>query len=487
MDTTHTDLNTMKVKCNIRGIWVMLVSFYGNRIKHNHICNLSILNLERGSIKKLFLAFILMILTGCDFASQSLSVREDSSKNIRIVHLTLETVLEANKLSYKPQKWPDVFSSIEESRLVEQNKFIAKQTVLEPQRLSGVIEWRLPPSSQSQPYLIGVGDVIIFSTPIAHGLINALDGLIVPKNIRQGYTVQGDGVVSIPDIGRVVIGGLTLEEAEDAFYRQLVEVGIAPSFSIEISEFNSQKVFVSGNVVSPGIEPIAMQPLYLDQVIYRRGGINIGDASYVIIRLYRNGSIYQISGPELHNHNGANRILLKDGDRVVVDMTDEYENAIGLRQQARAKMLRELEMETEAKSNQAESILSRLEYGSIRREYVYLIGEVQLQSRFTLPFENQAFLADALLESGGGVLSFSGNPKQIYVLRGASDTKNFESITAYHLDVTNAANFLLATRLELRPKDVIFVGTQPITNWNRIISQIIPSLGLSNLNVPFTK
>ena len=60
-------------------------------------------------------------------------------------------------------------------------------------------------------------------------------------------------------------------------------------------------------------------------------------------------------------------------------MTDEYENAIGLRQQARANMLRELEMETEAKSNQAESILSRLEYGSIRREYVYLIGEVQLQ------------------------------------------------------------------------------------------------------------
>ena len=68
-----------------------------------------------------------------------------------------------------------------------------------------------------------------------------------------------------------------------------------------------------------------------------------------------------------------------------------------------------------------------------------------------------------------------------------AQTKNFESITAYHLDVTNAANFLLATRLELRPKDVIFVGTQPITNWNRIISQITPSLGLSNLNVPFTK
>ena len=84
----------------------------------------------------------------------------------------------------------------------------------------------------------------------------------------------------------------------------------------------------------------------------------------------------------------------------------------------------------------------------------------------------------------GGVSSLTGNPKQIYVLRGGADLKNFAPITALHLDAKNAANFLLATRLELRPKDVIFVGTQPITNWNRMLNQIIPSLGLRNLNIP---
>jgi polysaccharide export outer membrane protein len=78
----------------------------------------------------------------------------------------------------------------------------------------------------------------------------------------------------------------------------------------------------------------------------------------------------------------------------------------------------------------------------------------------------------------------TGNPKHIYVLRAAADLKNFAPITALHLDAKNTANFLLATRLELRPKDVIFVGTQPITNWNRMIKQIIPSLGLPNINIP---
>ena len=63
-------------------------------------------------------------------------------------------------------------------------------------------------------------------------------------------------------------------------------------------------------------------------------------------------------------------------------------------------------------------------------------------------------------------------------------SEKLEKIVAFHLDSTNVANFLLATSLELRPKDVVFIGTQPITNWNRIVSQIIPSLGLPNLNIP---
>ena len=61
--------------------------------------------------------------------------------------------------------------------------------------------------------------------------------------------------------------------------------------------------------------------------------------------------------------------------------------------------------------------------GSIAREYVYIIGEVLQQSRYTLPFEHKAVLADALLESSGGVSSLTGNPKQIYVLRGGGRPK----------------------------------------------------------------
>ena len=428
-------------------------------------------------MKHILLISIVITLTGCDSVFQSSKVLEDVNTKIRIVQLTPETLFEANSSPYIPKRYPENSSFSLEKITKNKKNYTFLDPVYDPEQLSEVIEWQLPVSSQSQPYMIGVSDVIMLSTPDTGSIVEALNGTLATYNRRKEFTVQDDGAVSVPDIGRIVVAGLTLKEAEDAVFQKLVEVGVAPSFSIEVIEFNSQKVSVLGAVKSPGIEPIAMQPLYIDQAITLRGGITISDASFVVIRLYRNGYIYQIPGSDLYKQNISNKILLKNGDRVLVDTTNNYDEILGLRQKARENARREAELESESIFNESRSIIDRLANGAILRDYVYIIGEVREQSRFTLPFDHKAFLADALLESGG-VLSFSGSPEQIYVLRGGMGSRNLKEITAFHLDATNAANFLLATHLELRPKDVVFVGTQPITNWNRIIKQIIPSLQL---------
>lgn len=434
-------------------------------------------------MKHLLLICLIFILNGCGIAYKPITIHDDGSGNIRVVPLTIETVMEANKSEYEPLSLPNAFfqNVRVEGQIRDLN--VLPKFILEPQKFSGTIETNLPKPFQSQPYIIGVGDVVMLSTPQAGSIAEALNGILATQNRRQGYTVQDDGSLSIPDIGRLVIGGLTLQEAEGAVFRQLVEAGVAPSFSIEVVEFNSQSVAISGDVLTPGIEPITIEPLYLDHAISRKGGVTVSDPSFTVIRLYRNGSIYQLSGADLYSQDVARKILLTDGDRIVVGVTHEYDNILGSRQQARENFTRERELATEVKLNEVKSVLSQLEIGAIEREYVYIIGEVKTQSRFTLPFQHKAVLADALL-NGGGVASLSGNPEQIYVLRRASDPLEYAPITALHLDSTNAANFLLATRLELRPKDVIFVGTQPVTNWNRIINQIIPSLALQDINLP---
>jgi len=479
MDTTHTDLNIMKAKYSKKnrtaGFGALVAGFVG----HKYVGKGSTKNLDGGYMKRIILIFTALILTGCGIAYQPTSVRDDDSANVHIIHLTPETVLEANSSPYTPKSLPDAFLSEEKNEFSD----IFKEPIFDPQVLDGVIEWRMP-RLEPQTYRIGVGDVITLNMQLKESLGNVLNDLIASQNVQRGFKVQDDGAVSIPDIGRIVIGGFTLQEAENNIYQRLLEVGETPSFSIEITEFNSQTISVSGYVKSSGILPISLQDLYLDEAIYESGGFTISDASFIIVRLYRDGSIYQIVGPEIYNHDDTKRILLQDGDTIIVDATDEYDRILGIRQEARSKSWGELESQTRARVNSAQNVISKIEFGSIPREHVYIIGEVIQQSRYTLPFDNRAVLADALLAGSGGVLSLSGNPKQIYVLRGGADLKNFAPITALHLDAKNAANFLLATRLELRPKDVIFVGTQPITNWNRMINQIIPSLGLRNLNIP---
>ena len=484
MDTAYTDLNIMKAEYNQKNRWAAFGAFVFGFISLKYMDKEATQTLDGRAMKRAILVFIALTLTGCGIAYQPTSVRDDASANIHVVHLTPETILEANSSPYTPQSWPESFEAFPD--LKNESNDNLRDPIFDPQRLNGVIEWRMP-ELKPQTYMIGVGDVLTLNMQLKESLGDVLSGVIASQSSQRGYRVQDDGAVSIPDIGRVVIGGLTLHEAESAVYQRLLAAGVPPSFNIEITEFNSQEVSVSGSIKSPGVLPITLQPLYMDEAIYESGGFAISDASFIIVRLYRNGSIYQIFGPELYNQSSANRILLKDGDTIIVDVTDEYDRILGLRERAEARSLGRLETQTRIKANNASSLLSRMQYGSIPREYVYIIGEVFQQSRYTLPFEHKAFLADALLESSGGVSSLTGNPKQIYVLRGAADLKNFAPITAMHLDTTNAANFLLATRLELRPKDVVFVGTQPITNWNRMLQQILPSLGLPNINIPTTK
>ena len=82
----------------------------------------------------------------------------------------------------------------------------------------------------------------------------------------------------------------------------------------------------------------------------------------------------------------------------------------------------------------------------------------------------------------GGIAKETGDASQVYVLRAAQDVREFGAVTAWHLDVRNAAHLPLAARFELRPGDVVFVAENPVTRWGRTIDQITPSLITTPVN-----
>lgn len=438
---------------------------------------------------------LLLLLAGCGSAYISPEVREvkeatTTTSQVEIIPLTVATANSANKSRYKPRALPSVYRHVS-SVPATKTAGALPDPAIDSEDRPQVVEMRVPPKLAAAPYTIGVADVLLLATPTAGDSVAELSGLLAAQNKRQGYTVQDDGAIAIPDVGRVQVAGLTLEEVDAAVFQALVAASINPTFSVEISEFNSQRVSVGGAVGSPVLAPITLKALYLEEALQLAGGVTAPDLDYATVRLYRDGKLFQIPLTQLYAKNELQRIRLKDGDSIFVDTEYELDQAkayfaeqitlLTLRQSARTQAINELNTEFSIRKTQADearaNFTARESLGAVKRDYVYLGGEVKNQSRFALPFEQQATLADALF-STDGISNREANPSQIYVLRGSKDGSK---IMAYQLDARNAANLIVATRLELRPNDVIFVSEQPVTKWNRVVAQIVPSLITSTI------
>lgn len=433
----------------------------------------------------------LLALGGCGVIYNAPKVRPgtDASTKVRVVDITPESTLVANRSAYHPATLPAAFASTAGSGGTLRGAGALPDVAVDPQTRPEARATRLPPSVDPGPYRIGIGDVLVLATRAPGSTVEELSGLLAAENRRQGYVVQDDGTISIPDVKRIAVAGDTLEMAEERVFRALVEAGLDPAFSLEVSEFNSRRVSIGGAVAHPGVLPLDLSPLYVEEALARTGGVTAADIDYVTIRIYRDGTLYQVPLNELYSNRNLPKIRLVDGDSVFVDTSYDLDLAqtyfmqqiqlLQTRESTRQNAISALNLEISLRRDELEesrrNFRSRLELGAVDRGYVYLAGEVQKQRRFELPFEQRASLADALY-ADGGIPTISGNPAQIYVLRGATEPEDFGSVTAWRLDARNAAALMTATRFELRPDDVIFVAEQPVTSWNRVISQITPGV-----------
>lgn len=439
-------------------------------------------------LRHLVLAIGFVALTGCGVAYISPRVTEAEGA-VQVVPLTADTVRVANGAPYRPKELPAVFFANAGGGSGLRGAGTAPAPSLDRQNRPAAMEMRLPPQVNPGPYEIGVGDVLLLATKTSGNTVEELSGLLAAQNSRQGYTVQDDGAIAIPDVGRVRVAGLTLEEAEAQLFQSLVENQIDPSFSLEIAEFNSKRVALGGAVGKPTVVPVMLTPLTLDAALAAAGGIQTEDLDYASIRIYRDGALYQIPLNEYLRRPGAQKTRLVDGDSVFVDTEYEldkartyFEEQIRLaefRQQGRIQALNELNTEVnlrrDALNESRNNFRAQLEMDAVERDYVYLTGEVRKPSRFALPFGHEATLADALFDNDG-FYNEKANPSQLYVLRASPEPGKPDLVTAWHLKGNDASNMILATKMQMRPNDVIFIAEQPITRWNRVVQQLVPSL-----------
>jgi polysaccharide biosynthesis/export protein len=175
------------------------------------------------------------------------------------------------------------------------------------------------PPGQVTDYVVGPQDVL---------MITSYD----QSDLSGKFTVEADGTFTYPLIGRIKIGGMTLREVEAKLKKQLVDEGYfrKPQITVSIEQYRSQKIFVVGEVRSPGSYPLSGDMNLVEALA--RAGSTLPSASgeAVIVHAGDNASgptlptqeeakeIVRINLRDLENGVFSQNTTLRDGDTIFV-------------------------------------------------------------------------------------------------------------------------------------------------------------------------
>jgi len=361
-----------------------------------------------------------LLLPGCGAVYTTPLVRQDETARVAFVEveLTQATVAQANLLRYDPRQLPGAFYG--------------------GSRLSATPVAPPPPQGRAVPYRLGPGDIIELKG-------KSLQSTSVEAEFRLSdsmFQLRDDGTIDMSGIGVLRLGELTLAEANAALDAILTRERIDPTYRIEVAEYNARAVAVDGDVGAPGLVAITMAPLTMDRALALRGGLRVEDRRTASVTLFRDGQSYGVRGD---NVEVMSTVVLRDGDSLVVD-------------------------EGRTRSEERALFAGRAQANAEPRDHVYIAGEVATPRTIEMPLARQLLLSEVLL-GGGGVPPITGDLSQVYIIRTYG---HGNSATVYHLDAVNVVNLALATRMELRPQDIVFVSQQRLTRWSRFLSQLEP-------------
>jgi len=278
------------------------------------------------------------------------------------------------------------------------------------------------------PYRLGPNDVVTVVV-WEHPELTTPLGQFRSDN-AAGQVIAPDGTLYFPYVGVFKAAGHTAAELRDKISSGLQKVLNEPQVDVKVTDFRSQRVFLTGELLRPGIVPITDNPLTLADALHQAGGFSAAaDAGRV--ELVRAGKTFELDIAELYARGIAlDKVIMRNGDMVRVPASSERK--------------------------------------------VYLMGEVGQNS--AIPMVNGRLSLVQALAEAGGVDRVNAAAEAIYVIRFADSAH----IKVFHLDAHNPLMLAVGDQFALKPKDVVFVAASGLARWNRFVSLVLPTASLVN-------
>lgn len=164
-------------------------------------------------------------------------------------------------------------------------------------------------SSVSGSYIIGSSDT--------------LDIKVVGQPDLSGtYIVSPSGFISFPLIGYVKSAGFTQKVLADRIRKMLTPYLKNPSISLSVTEYNSYKVFITGEVNAPGQYTYSKKTSILQGLIVAGGLTKFATGTIKVVRKNKKGQTrrYEAEYQEILNgEKNLDQFLLQRGDVINVD------------------------------------------------------------------------------------------------------------------------------------------------------------------------
>ena len=157
-------------------------------------------------------------------------------------------------------------------------------------------------------YVIGIGDVL----GIAFWREQALSGDVV---------VRPDGKISLPLLNDVQASGSTPEELARTLARTAVKFVDEPDVAVIVKEIHSRRVFLVGQVATPGMVPLTGDMNVLQLIAVGGGLLEYADRKNIVISRTQDRQEMRFRfnyDDVLKGKNVRQNIILRPGDTVVV-------------------------------------------------------------------------------------------------------------------------------------------------------------------------
>jgi polysaccharide export outer membrane protein len=252
---------------------------------------------------------------------------------------------------------------------------------------------------------------------------------------EAGNIVGEDGTFFYPYAGVVQAEGRTVEEIREELTKKLSKYIEKVQLDVRVAEYRSQRVYVVGEVETPGVYLVQDIPLTVLEAINRAGGAK-KEADLRNLTLTRKDKAYSINLLNLYEGGVLSQnVLLQHGD--VLNVPDNAFNKV--------------------------FVLGETTFGRFR-------GQAR-----SIPMNKARMTLTEAIAEGGGVIMEQADAARIFVFRSSTGKSEI-----FHLNAKSPDALILAERFQLQPRDIVYVDTVEGIRWNRIMRQLQPTMNLLN-------